>query len=91
MDDEGFTVGDLRRHLQGLDDDHKLSFGGGLTFYRLKRWADDEHIIEFNEAQGFLSEAFKKRNPHVQVVFIGGENVEWDKSGVIGSQNVEVR
>jgi hypothetical protein len=49
---ETITVGELRRQLEGLDDDHKLSFAGALTFYRLKRWADDEHVIEFSEPQG---------------------------------------
>lgn len=89
--EQTMTVGDLRAALEGLSDDHLLSFSGGLTFYRLKRWSDNEHIVEFNEAQGDLSPGFKKRNPHVKVVFIGTEAVEWDESGVIGALDVTVR
>lgn len=84
------TVGDLKRQLEGLDDNVKLTFAGGLTFYRLKRWADDEFIIEFNEAQGHLSDAFKKRNPNVQVAFIKTQ-VEWDDDGMIGQVDVTVK
>ena len=40
-DETTFTVGDLRRELEFIDDDTKLSFDGGLTFSRLKRWSDD--------------------------------------------------
>ncbi|CAG2130764.1 hypothetical protein [Cupriavidus numazuensis] len=78
------TVGELRRQLDGLDDDVKLSFSGGLTFYRLKRWGDDEFIVEFNEPQADLSDSFKRKNPNVKVAFIDISNVEWDESGVIG-------
>lgn len=78
---ESFTVGDLKRHLNGLDDDIELSFSGGLTFYRIKRWGDDEAYIEFSEPVADLTQSFKKRNPNVLVAFIrssledGGELV----------------
>ena len=65
------TVGDLKRRSVGLGDDPKISFAGGLTLYRLKRCRDDEFIVEFNEARGYLTESFKKHNPSVKVVFIG--------------------
>lgn len=87
-----FTVGDLKRQLEGLDDSVKLSFSGGLTFYKLKRWGDDELIVEFNEPQGYLSDSFKKKNPNVKVAFIDTSNVEWDESGVVaGPIDVAVR
>jgi len=70
---ETITVGELRRQLDGLDDDHKLSFAGSLTFYRLKRWADDEHVIEFNEPQGDMTKEFKRANPDVKVFFLHSE------------------
>ncbi|MGF6901108.1 hypothetical protein [Paraburkholderia sp. GAS348] len=85
------TVGDLKRQLEGLGDDVKLSFSGGLTFYRLKRWGDDEFIVEFNETEAYLSDSFKKKNPGVKVAFIHTESVEWDQSGIIGQVNIEVR
>lgn len=89
--EETMTVGELRAALEGLADDHLLSFSGGLTFYRLKRWSDNEHIVEFNEPEGYLSPAFKKRNPNVKVAFIGTETAEWDENGIVGSLDVEVR
>ncbi len=85
------TVGELRGALEGLPDDHLLSFSGDLTFYRLKRWNDNEHVVEFNEAQGDLSPGFKKRNPHVKVAFIGTDFVDWDASGITGSLDIGVR
>jgi hypothetical protein len=85
------TVGDLKRQLEGLGDDVKISFAGGLTFYRLKRWGDDEFIVEFNEAQGDLTEGFKKRNPCVQVAFIDMGAVDWDADGRVGQVDVSVR
>jgi hypothetical protein len=89
---EEFTVGDLRRHLQAYSDDMKLTFAGGLTFYRVKAWGDDEVFVEFNEPQGYLSSEFKKKNPNVKVVFISTDNVEWDESGVVGGPiDVNVR
>lgn len=92
MTDTTFTVGDLRRELQGLSDDTKLSFDGGLSFARLKRWGDDEFVLLFGEAQGFLDEAFKKKNPGVKVVFMRTDDVEWDESGMVGGPiDVSVR
>jgi len=91
MSDHAMTVGDLKSQLRGLTDDTKLSFAGGLTFYRLKRRADDEVFVEFNEPQADLTPAFKKRNPNVKVAFIATESVEWDKSGIVGSVDVTVR
>ena len=86
------TVGDLRRQLEGLNDDAKLSFAGGLTFYKLKRWGDDEFIVEFNEPQAYLSDSFKKKNSNVKVAFIDTSDVEPDESGIIsGPIDVEIR
>lgn len=87
-----FTVGDLRQQLEGLGDDVKLSFSGGLTFYRLKRWGDDEFIVEFGEPQAYLSDSFKKKNPNVKVAFISTEDLEWDESGIVSEPiNIEVK
>lgn len=74
MSDYELTVGDLRRHLAGFDDDTVIDFAGGLTFYRVKRWGDDRAFIEFNEAQADLTPAFKQRNPQVKVAFIDTDN-----------------
>jgi hypothetical protein len=79
-----FTVGDLKRQLAGLGDDVKISFSGGLTFYRFKRWGDDEVILEFGEPQADLSGSFKKKHPNVKVAFIDTNNVQWDESGAVG-------
>jgi len=84
MSDEPlFTVEELRRALKGLDGDARLTFSGGLSFYRLKRWGDKEFVVEFNEPQGYLDEKFKARNPNVKVVFIRTDNIAWDESGVV--------
>ena len=91
MSDHAMTVGDLKSQLSAFTDDTKLSFAGGLTFYRLKLRGDDEVLVEFNEPQGDLTPGFKKRNPNVKVAFIATESVEWDTSGIIGSVNVTVR
>lgn len=92
MSDDVFTVGDLKRQLQGFDDDTILTFSGGLTFYRLKRWGDDKVILEFGEPEGYLEPSFTNRNPNVKVVFIRNDNVEWDESGTVGGPiNVAVR
>ena len=64
-----FTVGDLRRELNGLPDNTKLYFEGGVTFSRLKRWDDDEFIICFSEVQAELSPPFKKKHPKIIVAF----------------------
>jgi hypothetical protein len=87
-----FTVGDLRQQLQGLSDSTKLSFDGGLTFGRLKRWGDDEFVLLFEQPQGALSESFKKRNPGVKVVFVKTDDVKWDESGIVSDPiDVSVR
>ncbi|WP_368646694.1 hypothetical protein [Castellaniella ginsengisoli] len=70
MSDRILTVGELRSHLIGLPDDSVVSFSGGLSFYRFKRWGDDEVVLEFGEPQADLSPEFKRRNPHVKVAFI---------------------
>lgn len=89
---EDFTVGDLRRHLQAYSDDDKLSFSGGLGFYRVKAWGDNEALIEFNEPQADLSPEFSKRNPNIKVAFINIDGVEWDESGMAkGPINVTAR
>ena len=79
-----FTVGDLRSQLAYCKNDDKLTFSGGLTFYRVKNYADDEVNIEFNEPQAHLEESFKKRNPHIQVAFIRTDNIEWNEEGTRG-------
>ena len=91
MSDNAMTVGDLKRRPAGLPDDTKISFSGGLSFYRFKNWGEDEVILEFNEPQGYLSDAFKKRNPHVQVVFINTATAEMEENGVVGTIDVNVR
>ncbi|MDE1189009.1 MAG: hypothetical protein PW844_21495 [Pantoea sp.] len=63
------TVGDLKRQLSGVDDDTEISFDGDLTFYRFKRWGDNELLLEFNEAQAATSDAFKRKHPHILVSF----------------------
>lgn len=90
MSDE-FTVGDLKRHLAMWSDNTKLTFGGKLTFYRVKRCGDDEVFIEWNEAQAYLDDRFRKRNPHIQVAFVSSESVDWQEDGVIGSVDVSLR
>lgn len=84
------TVGDLRRELEGLDDSTKLSFTGGLTFFRVKR-SGDTCVVEFNEPLAHFSEAFKKKNPNVKAAFIDARNVAWGDSGTLeGSIDVEI-
>jgi hypothetical protein len=88
--DTDFTVGELRRHLKMYGDDTKLSFSGGLGFYRIKAWGDDEAIVEFNEPQADLSDRLKKQG--VKVAFLDIDGVEWDESGVVSKPiNVRVR
>jgi len=91
MDDNAMTVGELKRRLAGLSDDTKISFSGGLEFYRFKNWGDDEVILEFNEPQGYLSDAFKKKNPHVKVVFINTDAAAMEENGIVGRIDVNVR
>lgn len=91
MSDTLLTVGQLRAQLEGLNDSDKLLLPGGLSFYRLKQWADDEFIVEVNEPQAYLSDEFKKRNPQVKVAFMSIDDVEWDEKGIIGGPiNVEI-
>ena len=91
MSDTEYTVGDLRRLLQGLTDDTKLSFGGGMTVYRVKRCADDEVYLEWNEPFADLDPQFRKRNPHIKVAFVTTDAVDWDEQGLIGSVDVSIR
>lgn len=91
MSDVGLTVGELRRQLAHWSDDTKLDFGGGLTFYRVKEWGDDEVYIEFNEPMADLSPQFRKRNPQVKVAFINTDSAQWDENGMIGSVDVSIR
>jgi hypothetical protein len=92
MSRDAFTVGDLKRQLQGYSDDTVITFSGDLTFYRFKRWGDDEVILEFGEPQAFLEDAFKKKNPNVKVAFIKIDDTQWDESGIVGGPiNVSVR
>ncbi len=91
MSDTEYTVGDLRRLLQGLSDDTKLSFGGGMTVYRVKRCADDEVFLEWNEPEAYLDEGFRKKNPQIKVAFVTTDAVEWNEQGVLGSVDVSIR
>lgn len=88
---DDFTVGDLRRQLEIWDDDTKLTFGGGLPFYRVKRCGDDEVFIEWNEAEAYLDDRFRKKNPHIKVAFVRSESTEWQEGGLIGSVDVSIR
>jgi hypothetical protein len=91
MSDTDFTVGALRRQLAYLSDETKLSFGGDLTFLRVKRWTDNEVYLEWNEALADLDPAFRKRNPHIQVAFVNTASVDWEDGGLIGSVDVSIR
>ncbi len=73
------TVGDLRRALAIYKDDDVLHLPGGLSFYRIKSWGDDEAILEVNEPLADLSPEFKKDNPHVQCAFIALPPMEEDQ------------
>lgn len=66
---EAFTVGDLRRELDKIPDDHVLHFDGGVTFSRLKRCGDEEWVLIFGELQAELSNVFRKKHPRVKVAF----------------------
>ncbi|MNL53424.1 hypothetical protein D3C87_1766700 [compost metagenome] len=91
MDAYELTVGELKQRLSVHSDDTKILFSGGLTFYRLKNWGDDEVVFEFNEAQAYLPDEFKKANPHVKVAFIDPGSADWDDEGKTGSIDVSVR
>jgi hypothetical protein len=86
-----YTVGDLRRLIQGLSDETRLSFGGGLTVYRAKRCADDEVYLEWNEPFADLYPQFRKRNPHIKVAFVTIDDAEWNDQGLIGKVDVSIR
>lgn len=91
MTHEVLTVGELKEILEGLSDSDKIYLPGDLTFYRLKRWGDDEFIIEVNEPQAYLSDEFKRKNPQLKVAFISTDNVECDEAGIVGdSVDVEL-
>ncbi|WP_114195607.1 hypothetical protein [Edaphovirga cremea] len=64
---EKLTVGDLKHLLSDMSDDTEISFSGDLTFYRFRRWSDNEFLLEFNEAQAAPSENFRRRHPYIQV------------------------
>lgn len=70
MSDTDYTIGDLRRLIAGISDDTKLSFGGGMTVYRVKRCADDEVYLEWNEPFAYLDDKFRKKNPHIKCAFV---------------------
>lgn len=67
--DMKFTVGDLRHELSGLSDETELSFDGGLTFGRLKRWGDDHFVLLFAEPQAAVSKDFKRKHDNILVSF----------------------
>lgn len=91
MSDTEYTIGELRRAIEGISPDTKLSFGGGLTFYRVKRVANDEVYIEWGEPQADLDKQFRKKNPHIKVAFVSLETAEWNQHGLIGSIDVSIR
>lgn len=76
MTDEAMTVGELKRHLARLSDSDSIYLPGNLTFYRIKQRGENKFYIEVNEAVGYLSDDFKKRNPRVKVVFLSTDDVE---------------
>ena len=68
-----FTVGEMKRHLEGCDDNDELAFPGGLTFYRLKRRGSDLICLEVAEVEAPLSDELKKKFPEVKVAFCSFE------------------
>lgn len=91
MSDTDYTVGDLRRRLEGISDDTRLSFGGGMTVYRIKRCAEDEVYLEWNEPFAYLDDTFRKKNPHIKVAFIDLSSADYDEGGMIGSIDAGIR
>lgn len=91
MSESEFTVGDLRRHLQGWDENTPLTFGGGLTFYRFK--GDDDGIfLEFGEPQAYLDGDFRRSNPHIKVAFVSTDAAAWNEDGLLsGPVDVSIR
>ncbi|OVG05727.1 hypothetical protein B5L75_20420 [Klebsiella pneumoniae] len=71
-----FTVGDLRHELSGLSDETELSFDGGLTFGRLKRWGDDHFVLLFAEPQAAVSADFKREHDNILVSFCKPDTFE---------------
>jgi hypothetical protein len=91
MSYEPLTVGELRRLLEGYDDTDKIHLPGQLSFYRIKRCAENEFFIEVNEPHAYISEKFKKKNPHIKTAFISTDNVEWGEDGIASKPiNVEL-
>lgn len=72
--EEKFTVGEMKRLLEGLPDDDELAFEGGLTISRLKPRGDDLIVAEFKQFQAMLSDEFKSKFPEVQVAFCSWES-----------------
>ncbi|MEG8233798.1 MULTISPECIES: hypothetical protein [Pseudomonas] len=89
MSDQKFTVGDLQYHLKNLNPDDELEFEGGLTFNRIKRRGDDLQVLEFSEAQAYLNEKFRKKNPHIQVAFVRDEG--FAEGEVVREVDVSIR
>jgi hypothetical protein len=90
MGGRNFTVGDMRRALAGLEDGDELHFAGGLEFYRVKQRGENLQVVEFNEAEGYLTAPFRRRNPGVKVVFF--ESPEIAEGQIVGGPvDVEVR
>lgn len=86
-----FTVGDLKRQLQHLDDGTRLSFGGKLTFYRVKSCGEGEAYIEWNEPQAFLDGHFRTKNPHIQVAFVRLDTAEWQEGSDLAMIDVAIK
>jgi hypothetical protein len=63
------TVGELRRQLEGLSDNARLEFDGGLTLSEVDRVGDNNFVVLFREFQAELSPEFRKRHPSVLVAF----------------------
>lgn len=83
------TVGQLRRALAHYKDDDVLHLPGGLTYYRIKAWGDDEAVLEVGEALADLSPEFKNENPHVHCAFISPPSME-DDQRVAGPLSVTI-
>lgn len=82
MSEKVLTVGELRRHLAAFRDSDEVELPGGLTFSRVERLDDSSCLIEVDEILGYLTDAFKKRNPHVKAVFCSPHG-ELDETGIL--------
>lgn len=92
MSGSNITVGELIKELKIFSNGAKIRFAGGLRFNRLKRVADDEVFVEFEEVEAWLEESFKKRYPNVKVVFINNDDVLQGGDGpVSGPIDVSLR